>query len=64
MRCTMTIVCSGLADTYSWYQIWGIGVAINGICIRQDHGGYQTDLGMSNRALNMNMDGSLVSRSE
>ena len=62
-RCTMTIDCNALTDSFSWYQIWTIGVALNGICIRSGHGGYQTHLGRSRYASDRDATDSSVSRS-
>lgn len=62
-RCTMTIYCNGSTDDFSWYQIWSIGVALNGICIRGGHGGYQLDLGRSRYASDRDATDSSVSRS-
>ena len=43
----MEIDTSGvLSDVASWRDFWEIGVAINGICIRQGREGFQIHIGM------------------
>ena len=42
----MDINTSGvLSDTASWRDFWEIGVALNGVCIRQGREGFQINIG-------------------
>lgn len=36
---------SGGVDYTTWYTLWTIGVALNGICVRGGVGGSQTEAG-------------------
>lgn len=47
-RCRMTVHNIGATDTISWYGVWSVGVALNGICVRSGQSGTQHGLGESN----------------
>ena len=44
-RCTMTIRTMGLADTWSWYQFWEVGLSLAGMCARVGMAGTSVYLG-------------------
>ena len=43
----MTIGTDGVTDWFNWYQIWEVGVALNGVCVRSGRSGTQARLGES-----------------
>ncbi|MCJ1458206.1 hypothetical protein MMC28_008577 [Mycoblastus sanguinarius] len=47
-RCRMTIGTDGVTDWFNWYQIWEVGVALNGVCVRSGRSGTQARLGIRN----------------
>ncbi len=48
----MTVEGSDSIDVCSWYDIWEVGVAMNGICISVGHNGQQHGLGRFQRTSN------------
>lgn len=41
----MTISTDGSTDTFSRYQIWGVAVALTGVCVRDGKAGMRDGLG-------------------
>ena len=44
-QCEMTVQTFVTTDVTSWYDIWAVGVAINGMCVRIGHNGEQFGIG-------------------
>ncbi len=45
-ECKLSIDSDGDTDTYSWYQIWALAVALNGVCVRSGRSGMQSGIGV------------------
>lgn len=43
--CQFIIRTTGPRDITSWYALWGVGVALAGVCTRQGKEGVETKIG-------------------